>query len=157
MAPAADVVFAMDRAYWHAYGDKIPAGPELWTTHRECAKVYRLHYIRGEMGGGMSASKDTIRMGANSGYQGLQLALYFGAERVVLLGYDMQFTHGRSHFHGDHKGLSNPLPERFKGWIAAFKEIPADVRARIVNASPHTALQCFKRLSLETCLSESAA
>lgn len=147
----------MDRAYWHRYGEQIPEGPELWTTNRETARVYKLNYIHGEMGGGMPTDKRSIRMGYNSGFQGLQLALHFGAARVVLLGYDMQYTFGQSHFHGDHKGMSNPLESRFKGWIAAFKEIPHDVRARVVNASRHTALQCFKRMTLETCLSEPAA
>lgn len=148
----------MDRNFWHQHGQEIRGDAELWTTNREAARIYRLHYVRGEMGGGVSTDRRAIRMGGNSGFQALQLALMWGASQVVLVGYDMQNTFNQSHWHGDHKkGLGNPLPERFPAWIKCFKEIPHTVRARVVNASRHTALDCFKRLNLETCLSEPQA
>lgn len=148
----------MDRNFWHYHGREIRGDAELWTANREAARIYRMNWIRGEMGGGVSGSPKSIRMGGNSGFQALQLALLWGCERVILLGYDMQMTFNKTHWHGDHrKGLGNPLPERFPAWLKCFKEIPHATRARVVNASRHTALDCFKRMRLETCLSESAA
>ncbi|HCZ48509.1 MAG TPA: hypothetical protein DCZ11_05850, partial [Gammaproteobacteria bacterium] len=56
---------------------------------------------------GLSASPLRIHQGGNSGYQALNLAVLLGAERVILLGYDM---HG-GHWHGRHGGrLNNPEP-----------------------------------------------
>jgi hypothetical protein len=148
----------MDRRFWEHYGRAIRGDAELWTVNQEAARVYRLHHIRGEMGGGVSTNPKAIRMGGNSGFQGLQLALHFGAARVVLVGYDMQNTFNKSHWHGDHKrGFGNPLDTTFKAWRQCFKEIPHDIRARVVNASRHSSLDCFRRVRLETCLSESAA
>lgn len=147
----------MDRKWWNEYGDEIAPGPELWTTHREAAKTWELNYIRGEPGGGMSGRDGVLRMGGNSGFQAVQLALNFGADRIILLGYDMQATHGRSHFFGDHKSLGNPVPSKMHTWHRAFAEMPHMVRKRIFNATRETALRCFVRRSLDDCLAESAA
>jgi hypothetical protein len=147
----------MDRGWWNAYAQKIAAGPELWTTNTEAARIYRINYIRGEMGGGIPHWPDSIRMGGNSGFQALQLALFWGADRVILLGYDMQHTAGRTHWHGDHKkGLHNPVSAYMSKWAKCFAEIPAPIRAKVFNATRVSALKCFKRVDLETCLSESA-
>lgn len=151
-APFADAVFAMDRAWWNEYGAGIRPGPELWTTNREAARIYRLHWIRGEAGGGIAKEPNTIRLGGNSGFQALGLALHFGAARVVLLGYDLQLTGGRSHWHGDHKRLGNPDPAKVRGWHARFAELARQATASIVNASRQTALGCFPQLGLNEAL-----
>lgn len=157
LAPWADVVFAFDRKWWLVYGECIKEGPELWTSNREVAKVLGLHHVRGEMGGGMPYGKDSIKLGRNSGFQAVQLALFFGAARVVLTGYDMQRTHGLSHWHGDHKSalLGNPVASKFRYWHADFAAMPDDVRARVTNATRQTALTCFTRADLHDCLVES--
>lgn len=159
LAPWADVLFAFDRKWWLAYGNTIAPGPELWTSNREVSKVFGLHYVRGEMGGGVAKSKDSVRLGGNSGFQALGLALLFGASEIVLLGYDMQLTNGRSHWHGDHTAtynggnrLGNPEAKKMKQWHAAFEQIPDAVRARVINATRHTALNCFAQAPLHDVL-----
>lgn len=115
------------------------------------------------MGGGIASSRDSIRLGGNSGFQALGLALLFGAERVILLGYDMQLTNKRTHWHGDHVAtynngnrLGNPTALKVKQWPEAFAQMPHSVRARVINATRHTALKCFIQRSLDECLVESA-
>lgn len=152
--PGADVVFAMDRAWWHEYGGGIAPGPELWTTSREAARVYRLNFIRGEAGGGISTSPNTIRLGGNSGFQALGLALHFGAARIVLLGYDLALTGGRSHWHGNHPRLGNPQRSRMGEWCARFAQLAAHARVPILNATRETALTCFPRMSLDAALAD---
>lgn len=115
--------------------------------------MWNIHHVQGEMGGGMSTRPNTIRMGGNSGFQALQLALHFGAERVILLGYDMMLaSDGRSHWHPEYVGMGNPLKDRMPRWCQAFAEIPSSIRQRVVNASRVTALKCFKRASLTEAL-----
>ncbi len=145
----------MDRAWWHEYGPSIKAGPELWTTNRETARVYGLHWIRGEQGGGISKEPNTIRMGGNSGFQAVGLALHFGAAKVVLLGYDMQLSGGKTHWHGDHKKLGNPVASKMAGWHQRFNQLAGQCGVPIINASRETALKCFPRLSLHESLAES--
>lgn len=44
----------------------------------------------------------------NSGQRAIQLAAHFGAERIILLGYDCSLENG-THWHGNHPdGLKNP-------------------------------------------------
>jgi hypothetical protein len=155
VAPFADALFAMDRAWWATYGDRIKPGPELWTTNAEAAKVYRLHHIHGERGGGTATARNSIRMGGNSGFQALALALHFGAARVVLLGYDMAYGKGeQSHWHGEHRGLGNPIRARFPEWIGHFDNLRAKLPAgvEILNATRTTALHTFPRVDLAHCL-----
>lgn len=143
----------MDRAWWNQYAVELPEGPELWTTNREASRIWGLNYVHGEPGGGLAQRRDSIRMGGNSGFQALGLALYFGAAHVVLLGYDMQLTGGRTHWHGDHKSLGNPMSEKVRGWHKHFAELPAATRARVINSTRQTALRCFERQDLLTALS----
>lgn len=152
LAPWADVVYAMDRAWWNEYSAQIGPGPELWTTSTEAARVYGLNRVNGEAGGGISSLPNTIRLGGNSGFQALGLALLFGAARVILLGYDMQLTGGRSHWHGNHARLGNPQRAKIANWVKSFDQVASAAKVPIVNATRETALQCFPRNDLHACL-----
>ncbi len=145
----------MDRGWWNEYGPGLQLDAEFWTTNREAARVYRLNHIVGEPGGGLAKRPGAIRLGGNSGFQALSLALYFGAARVILLGYDMHNDGRRTHWHGDHKRLGNPLDSKFDGWIKAFDELRRDLPrdVQVLNATPGSALRAFPRKPLGDCLS----
>jgi len=155
------VVFGGDQSWWKVYGGQVRGDFELWTTSYEAARIFDLYRVRGEGGGGISKKPGTIRLGGNSGFQALGLALYFGAAKVVLLGYDMQATGGKLHWHPDHKGipthhLGNPVPEKMKEWCRHFADLAAQTTVPIYNATRTTALKCFPRVALEESLAEPA-
>jgi hypothetical protein len=136
----ADAVFAIDKAWWEKYiadvsanflGDKFIANP-----------VPR----------GMDIEDvNHLKCYGNSGIGSIALAVYGGAEKVVLLGYDCQITEGKSHWHGDHpKGLANAV--RINEWPKTFAEFAKTVDVPIYNASRQTALDCFERIALEDML-----
>lgn len=136
------------------YGNKIAGDFELWTSSHEVGRIFKINRIRGEGGGGLSKRPGTIRLGGNSGFQAVGLALHFGAAKVVLLGYDMQSDKGRLHWHPDHKGipghfLGNPVPEKMKEWCQHFAELARQTTVPIVNATRRTALKCFSQVSLD--------
>jgi hypothetical protein len=143
----------MDRAWWEQYGEHIAGDFELWTSSKHAADLFGLNWIRSEPGGGISKLPGTIRQGGNSGFQAVGLALHFGAARVILLGFDMQMTGGRTHWHGDHRGkLGNPVVHRMEVWLKRFAEMAAESRIPIVNATRETALTCFPRVELKAAL-----
>lgn len=146
----------MDRKWWNEYGHTIKKRAELWTTNREAARIYRLNFINGEIGGGLAKRKNAIRLGGNSGFQALALAIHFGASRVILLGYDMQNQGRQSHWHGNHPRLGNPMASKFRDWMGHFDTLKREVgkACRIVNATRETALKTFRRADLEACLAE---
>lgn len=87
----------------------------------------------------------------NSGIGSIALAVYGGASKIILIGYDCQMTDGKSHWHGDHPtGLANAV--RINEWPVKFAEFSKTVDVPIYNASRQTALECFERVKLEDVL-----
>lgn len=80
------------------------------------------------------------------------MAAKAGASRVILLGYDCQFTGGMAHHHGDHPpGLGNAgsLPK----WPEQFKRLAASLDGvEVINCTRETALRFFPRMALEDAL-----
>ncbi|QEY18911.1 hypothetical protein D0C16_05475 [Cellvibrio sp. KY-GH-1] len=80
------------------------------------------------------------------------MAAYLGVKRVIMLGYDMQHTGGKTHWHGDHpKGLANA--GKVNKWPVQFDYLKNNLGdVEIINASSVSALTCFKRVSLDEAL-----
>lgn len=89
-----------------------------------------------------------IGSGENGGFQALNLALQFGAKKIILVGYDMSVANG-VHWHGRHEGrLNNPDDKklaRFARWLdeAAPSIAP---RARVINASAESRLTAYEKM-----------
>jgi hypothetical protein len=90
----------------------------------------------------------------NSGAAAIALATLAGAERIILLGLDCQYTGGKRHWHGDHPpGLGNA--KSLKKWPTGFKRLASHCKGQgveVINASRETALECFERQPLEAAL-----
>ena len=141
MAPWADVLYAGDRQWWNQYGAEARAMmKECWTASIDAAERYDVKYRE-------------ARDFENSGYQAIELAvLEFGADRVIMLGYDMQHTGGKRHWHEDHPGEMENA-DRVSDWPARFAELPMRfLEVETVNCSRETALTCFRRMALEEAL-----
>lgn len=93
--------------------------------------------------------------GGNSGYQAINLSVQFGANRILLLGFDMTIARG-IHWHGRHPdGMCNPSEGGCRTWRKTFAAAIPDLRAlgvTVINCSRETALTCFPRAKLETVL-----
>lgn len=153
------MLFACDRKWWDEYHDsahRVCTG-EFWTTNDHAAKVFGLNFIDSEPGAGLASHPAKIRQGGNSGFQAVGLARLFGAARVILLGFDMQMTGRRTHWHGDHQNLGNPTLDRLEVWRERFAEMARHVDIKILNATRKTALTCFPKVDLIESLAEPAA
>lgn len=88
----------------------------------------------------------------NSGASAVSLAVYFGAARVIMIGYDCRKT-PKAHWHGDHvKGLGNA--GTVNSWPQRFAKLAEKLRDKveIINCTPGSALKCFKTAELYECL-----
>jgi len=96
-----------------------------------------------------------IGSGGNSGFQALNLAVQFGAKRIVLVGYDMRVDAGL-HWHGAHPhGLNNPSAGSVMRWAATLDaQAPLLKRlgVEVLNASPVSALKAYPKVRLEDVL-----
>ena len=88
----------------------------------------------------------------NSGIGAISLAIYGGAKKVILIGYDCSITNNKTHWHGNHvAGLDNA--RRINEWPKLFSNFAANVTTPIINSTRTTALTAFPKLSLEEALS----
>lgn len=158
LAPRADVLYAADRLWWDRYESEVSAARwpgfvgERWSLSLEANDRYGVRLVSHQQGEGLA--NDRIYTGGNGGYQAVQLAALFGASRIILLGYDLQKTRGRSHWHGDH-----PLPlgngTAHKEWAKRLDWLAPKLAAAgisVLNASRETALTKYPRVNLEEVL-----
>jgi hypothetical protein len=154
IAPWADAVYGCDVAFWrNAQG--LPKFSGLKVSYQ--AQFAGLRHV------GIDTTQDRLLMtpgvignGGNSGFQAVNLALQWGARRIVLIGFDMTDARG-VHFYGraSGDGRTNPGSWNFKRWRQAFRvaagQLPA-LHARIVNATPRSELDAFPIMDLAEAL-----
>ena len=153
MAPWADVLYASDPIWWDWHAERVKAfrGRKI-TQDKESAEKYGLEYIESRDADGLSRDPAYIHKGSNSGIQAINLACHFGARRIVLLGYDMQATGGKTHWHGKHPGESSDYGPWHK-WLWRYQMVADDAERmglEIINATRETALRCFPRKPLSS-------
>lgn len=99
-----------------------------------------------------------IGAGGHSGFQALNIAVQFGASRILLVGFDMHCG-GGVHFYGRNfwQRANNPDNSVFPRWIAGMERAAKTLEGigvRVVNCSPVSAVQGFKKLSIADVLNE---
>lgn len=139
----ANAVLAYDFKWWKRYKAEVLAN--FKGRRLTCAAQARM------FGAMPLQSLIKFRSFGNSGASAISLAALARASRVVLVGYDCQFTGGKTHWHGDHPpGMSNAIS--VEKWPAKFAQVAAyaaQLKVPVVNASRATALTCFPRVQLE--------
>jgi hypothetical protein len=166
LLPWADVLYACDGEWIKHHKGCPDFTGEKWTSHglrplndkTNMPPEYGFHIIAGEENQGFSFDLSVLHYGRNSGFQGINLALLFGANPVILIGFDMRRVGGADHFFGNHpSGLRAPGP--FSQWVEHFetaaKMMPAGIE--ILNATPGSALACFPMVDLADVLREKVA
>lgn len=159
LAPWADVLYAGDPSWWGVYGSRVAGFTGRRVGLDLPHQAEGIERLRFQMKTGLGLSR--INHGNNSGYQAINFAFLQGARRMVLLGYDMQHTGGRHHWHPDHTGTwrGNPMGNFAAGMPELvrpkFDALASDLEAQgveVINASRETALQCFRRMPLADAL-----
>ncbi len=155
MVPCADVLYACDWQWWDRYHTQTATfRGERWTCNDRAAVEFGLSHVEPIHGSEYKFRENTVHAGSNSGYQAIQLAAMFGAQRIVLLGFDFQRTGGVTHWHGDHPaGFANGGD--YKAWSQQMLLLAKDLNRRgveVINCSRVSALECFKKEPLESIL-----
>jgi hypothetical protein len=160
ICPWAEVVYGCDYPWWrHVRGLPEYRGLKLCYDARAekygCGKV---EIPKANEDGLLFGKTGTVGAGGNSGFQAINLAVQFGATRLLLVGFDCQDRSG-VHWYGRNmwQGGGNPSGNNFRRWIKAFGDaakVLAERGVDVVNASPLTDLQCFRRQSITDTLIE---
>ena len=155
MAPWADILYFCDPKWfrWHKENPEFQHFQgEIYTQDETTAKENHFHYIKSAPGEGLSTDPKVIFQGSNSGFQSINLAYHLGANKIILLGYDMQTTDGKAHWFGHHP---DNVVSSYQCWTKYYDRLAEDAKAKglhIVNCSRQTALGCFERKHLEDVL-----
>lgn len=157
LLPFADALYACDLKWWEVH-EGCPNFPgEKWSSHEKggsndktrLPKEFGVNLVPGRAGNRFRTD-NTICYGGNSGFQAVNLAILFGAARVVLVAFDMREVKGKNHFFGNHK---KPLRVGacFRTWVLKFCEaaehLPKGVQ--VFNATDGSAIRCFPFVNLE--------
>lgn len=155
-APWADVLYACDWKWW-SWHQGAPTFQGLKYALQPGAERWPgVQVLRNTGREGLELDPAGLRTGRNSGYQAINLAVHLGAARILLLGYDMQRTGGREHWHPAHPDASQGQYGRFLQMFPTLVEPLAAVGVEIINCTRETALTCFPRMPLREALPESA-
>ncbi len=163
LATWADVLYAADAKVFRWYWKTGPKGFERSPIKSFQGLKYSLSkgpdidksviVLRKGMESGLSLNPAVLHTGKNSGYQAINLAVLFGASRILLLGYDMQpGPKGQEHWHVDHPNLSRSTYAVFLSHFPSLVEPLKAAGVEVINCTRRTALTCFPHMSLEQAL-----
>lgn len=168
-APWADVLYAADAKWWRIHqGVPSFAGEKYMTMSPtpDGARIVIPGVQRFRPAGfkGLSLKPDRLCLGlaggCNSGYQAINLAVLYGATRILLLGYDMQRdAQRRAHFFGKHPdGLCNASPYDLmaRSFLDLIQPL-SDLGVTVINCTRETALTAFPRQPLDVALRSAVA
>lgn len=157
LCPWADVVYGCDAPWWR-YRSGLPAfkGLKLRWAENGCDEYPDVHPVtiqHKELDRIIVEEPGVIGSGRNSGFQALNIAVQFGATRILKIGFDIQ----GEHFYGRNNWMkaNNPDAYNFQRWTAAFGLAAEDLKQlgiEAVNASPISALTCFRAMTVAQAL-----
>lgn len=159
--PSAEVVYGCDRAWWinslglpKYKGLKVTATAAVTTEYPDVRLVKVTPFKEDDKI--FTAEPGVIGSGGNSGFQALNLAVQFGATRILLVGFDMNQSTDL-HWYGRNRGAgrSNPTEFNFVRWRRAYDTAAVTLQrlgVEVVNASALTSLRCFPIATIENTL-----
>jgi len=112
---------------------------------------------------GISSRNGYVSWNNNSGAVAINIAIHFGVKRIYLLGFDMDVLDGNQHWHnlyGKNKSRKNGKPRklpftRHKKGFSTIKKDADNLGVEIINCSPSSTIQEFKKMSVKEILNES--
>ena len=167
LAPDAALLYGCNYKWWQHYYLDVQSLPcEKWTTNREAADEFDLNWIAETNKPGLSTDSSVIHHGHGSGYSLVSMAHRNGADRIVLLGYDMKYApdyDGKAqqtgstprHYFGEYPASMQHWPSvSVKGGVHVemvdlYRSIKEQGLIEIINCTPDSAIDCFERVAID--------
>lgn len=165
LAPDAALLHACNYGWWAARWREVASLPaEKWTTNAQAASEFGLNWIAEANRPGLSTDPALLHHGHSSGYQLVGMAHRAGAERIVLLGYDLKFApdydgkvrrpgSGPRHFFGEYEPALQHWPSVMVRdgvhieLLDLYRSIARQGLVEIIDCSMG-ALDCFPRMEI---------
>ena len=168
--PDLTVLYAVNKAFWDFYWydreyplREYPA--EKWTTNPEAAQAYGLKWIGEKNAPGLSSDPSYVHHGHGSGYTLVNLAYLHGAERIILIGYDLKYApdycgkikqigSGKRHYFGEYPSSMQHWPSQrvnngvHEELVELYRTVAKQGLVEIINCTPDSALDAFPRMDI---------
>lgn len=159
LCPWADVAYGCDAPWWrHRKGLPDFQGLKIgWDQKIPFQDVHRIKIKpaipKGYVDRILVDEPGVIGSGQNSGFQAANLAIQFGAKRILLVGFDLS----GEHYYGRNNWFKAGNPDRsvFESCIKAWQantDLIRSLSVQVINANNHSALRCFPKHSIEDAL-----
>ena len=145
-----DEHYACDGRWWKVHGksvNKLCPNVNLWSHDVEGIE-FGARKVNGVHRPGFSTDPDIIHFGSNSGFQALNLCYLWGVSKMILVGYNMQRVGTKTHFFTG-RDPSLRIESPYKNFVKQYDLIQQNIKNRIVNCTPNSALTCFRKNDLE--------
>ena len=149
--PFADVMYWTDTRFYKWYEKEINLFSGLKVTNKSTPIKPGIVNLQDTGREGLETRPDGIRHGNNSGYAAINLAYLLGANKIILLGFDMKIEGKKTHFHDGYSTPQNPKIYE-NNMVPYFKTLVDPLKSHgveIYNACPDSALTCFKKCTIE--------
>lgn len=160
LCPWAEYLYACDHHWWEAHRGVVEfKGQRVAYDQRTVEKWRGLGFLKVEIKKAyqnlLFEEVGHVGWGGNSGFHALNLALQFGAKKVLLVGFDMRVDRGK-HFFGPHAYTKDrPSESNCRKWAEILDreaKVIAERGAEVINCSAVSALKAFPKMSFEEAL-----
>ncbi len=169
ISPKADYLYFCDKKWWQYHQDRNLRSLDNKISFHEL--IYKGFWVKGGPGFndhpqvhslafcgqvGLSHCPESLRHGSNSGYAAINLAYLLGASKIILLGYDLDFSGSVTHWHREpreqptefRRTLEHSMLPLFPFLVDPLEE----AGVKVINANPNSALLCWPRMELQEAL-----
>lgn len=133
---------------WHTENLKHWPGLKVTTCDQHLSELGRqlnIKVVRKKNApDGLFRDRSIMAWNLSSGACAINLAVHLGAQRIVLLGYDMRKIDGHNNWHTEHPNAATHDP--YQKFVTRFGAIARDLKAlgvHCVNSTPGSALTDF--------------
>jgi hypothetical protein len=144
-----DVWIACD-PQWHNHYGQVSGDFDKWHWDKSICEKYGYRYIEGRWFDGLSTDPSWISYNHSSGAQALNLAVHYGCDPILLVGFDMRYD-GQRHYFATLSEEAGEYPHAlrkfstFDGLLECYQYIAdQDGLPTIINCTEGSAMTCFE-------------
>lgn len=157
LCPWAEILYACDHHWWYTHkGVPKFEGLRLAYEERTVEEWAGLAFLKVNI---LRRHENLIfekighiAWGGNSGFHAFNLAVQFGASKIILAGFDMRVDKGR-HFFGNHSYASErPSKANVDAWAKIMDRQAMVLKERnveVINCSLESAIQSYPKIAFE--------
>jgi len=172
IAPFTNIQIACNDNWWEYYLAHDPLLKKLeadcWTRYKYIAEEHGINYIDSIVKDGLSTDPSVVHINHGSGPMAINFATLYGFKKLILIGHDMRYAkdyNGRQkkagstprHYFGEYPKSMQHWPSvkvgqngTLNGLIESYEKMIADLEGiDVVNCTPNSDLNCFRKSTLE--------